>query len=161
MFACFVVWMLNFVMYIYFKQNCVINFNNLFLKEIQAHDKQLGNSLSTTLTFFRTKWLGLHTLGSFLQFHCTLLFFFCKFAHWMTWNSHSRPFSSSLFLAQERSCHIPYNFKGGTRKEVWWKAGGKKRKEVRGEKNLNITITQQHKKTRTVAYYAKNYQKCC
>ena len=61
MFACFVVWMLNFVMYIYFKQNCVINFNNLFLKEIQAHDKQLGNSLSTTLTFFRTKWLGLHT----------------------------------------------------------------------------------------------------
>ena len=161
MFACFVVWMLNFVMYIYFKQNCVINFNNLFLKEIQAHDKQLGNSLSTTLTFFRTKWLGLHThLVLFYNstVHCS---FFCKFAHWMTWNSHSRPFSSSLFLAQERSCHIPYNFKGGTRKEVWWKAGGKKRKEVRGEKNLNITITQQHKKTRTVAYYAKNYQKCC
>ena len=76
MFACFVVWMLNFVMYIYFKENCVINFNNLFLKEIQAHDKQLGNSLSTTLTFFRTKWLGLHTLGSFLKFHCTFLFFF-------------------------------------------------------------------------------------
>ena len=50
---------------------------------------------------------------------------------------------------------MPYNFKGGTRKEVWWKAGGKK------EKNLNITITQQREKTRTVAYYAKNYQKCC
>ena len=75
MFACFVVWMLNFVMYIYFKENCVINFNNLFLKEIQAHDKQLGNSLSTTLTFFRTKWLGLHKLGSFLKFHVHCSFF--------------------------------------------------------------------------------------
>ena len=51
MFACFVVWMLNFVMYIYFKENCVINFNNLFLKEIQAHDKQLENSLNEGVSF--------------------------------------------------------------------------------------------------------------
>ena len=78
MFVCLAFWILGFVMCIYFEENCVIKFNNSSLKEIQAHDKQLGNSLSTTLTFFRTKWLGLHTLGSFLQFHCTMLFFFAN-----------------------------------------------------------------------------------
>ena len=74
MFVCLAFWILGFVMCIYFEENCVIKFNNSSLKEIQAHDKQLGNSLSTTLTFFRTKWLGLHKLGSFLKFHvhCSL-----------------------------------------------------------------------------------------
>ena len=78
MFVCLAFWILGFVMYIYFEENCVIKFNNSSLKEIQAHDKQLGNSLSTTLTFFRTKWLGLQKLGSFLKFHVHCSFFFVQ-----------------------------------------------------------------------------------
>ena len=39
MFVCLAVWILGFVMYIYFEENCVIKFNNPYLKEIQAHDK--------------------------------------------------------------------------------------------------------------------------
>ena len=80
MFVCLAVWILGFDMYIYFEENCVIKFNNPSLKEIQAHDKQLGNSLSTKLTFLRTMWLGLHKLGSFQKFyvHCS---FVCKFSH--------------------------------------------------------------------------------